>query len=357
MSAYGIVSDLHFHGWSAFSGTGSDGLNHRLSLLLQELHRAAKNVKAAGGRTLIVAGDVFHVRGQIAPSVLNPVRDTFHEIAGDGMSIFILAGNHDLEGRHSSRLGAAVTALELNGVATGITTIAEQTGIAYAGDSDPTRVTMIPWIENVEDLKAEILKYEGTIGDLVIHAPINGVIKGIPDCGLDPGWLQARRFRNIFAGHYHHHKNFGNGVYSIGAIAHHTWSDVGSKAGHLIVADNGEVTFHASHCPEFVELDSSMSETDMALAADGNYVRVRVATNDLAEIQGIREALIEAGARGVSIIPEPPKTTVSRTATSIKKGMTLEESVARFIDPTGTDATQAPLTNFCLDVLREAQAV
>ena len=94
---YGLCADLHLHGWSAFSDTTEHGTNSRLEILLSELLRCATEVIKNGGDTMIVAGDVFHVRGSIAPLVLNPVKDCFKGIIGMGVKVILLAGNHDAE--------------------------------------------------------------------------------------------------------------------------------------------------------------------------------------------------------------------------------------------------------------------
>lgn len=347
--SYGIVSDLHFHNWSAFSSTDQKGMNTRLGLLIKELHRAAKEIRDAGGDTLFVAGDVFHVRGQIAPSVLNPVIEAFAEISKT-LKVYILAGNHDLEGRNSNWLGSAVSALE----SPSVKTISDEEQVVSVGSAS---VGLIPWQDDLSRLKVKIIGLKDEVDDLIIHAPMNRVIKGIPDTGLDPDWLATLGYRNIYSGHYHNHKCFHDRVFSIGALAHHTWSDVGSKAGFILVSDSGEAAFRASHCPEFVEIDHGMSESDMALTADGNYVRVRLATSNLADVQEVREFLIEVGALGVNVIAEPARSTVSRAATSVKKGMTTAESVASYIDPTGTDASRAAVRDLCMDILKEAESV
>lgn len=331
---FGIVSDLHFHNWSAFSHTDSTGLNSRLAILLAEVERAASEVQKAGGTVLFVTGDVFHVRGSVAPSVLNPVRDLFRMITKVyALKVVILAGNHDLEGKHANRLGSAVTALELPDDHANIGVVTVSGNPCTMTLSDAT-IALVPWCDNQYELRGQI---EGTSGDiLLMHAPINNVIRGIPDTGLDPGWLHSLGRQAIFSGHYHNHKEFPGNVFSVGAIAHHSWSDIGTKAGFILVeASSGKtpnIKFFASHAPSFVDLDPDMGDAEMALAADGNYVRARVKTADQREVTAIREALLEAGARGVTLIPDATGKTVAREATSIKKGMTLAESVEGFID-------------------------
>lgn len=331
---FGVISDLHFHNWSAFAQTDSTGLNTRLAILLREVERAAEIVRSQGGNTLIISGDVFHVRGSVAPSVLNPVRDLLDSITNDfGMIVWILAGNHDIEGKHSTRLGSAVTALQMGGDAGRVYTVSENPTPITIGK---TPVWLVPWVDNIETLKSTLSTLESN-PILIMHAPLNGVIKGLPENGIDPAWIDdLNKYDLVLSGHYHNHKcHKGKNtlVYSVGAIAHHQWNDVGSKAGFVIVdTDKCTVDFHASHAPSFVDIDSDMSVIDMQLAADGNYVRARVASSDLKELNEVREALHSAGALGVTVIPEVTGKTVSRASTSIKGGMTLAASVEAFIE-------------------------
>lgn len=55
---YGVVSDQHAHNWNTFSHTLASGENSRLRIILDELLRAAQEVKDKGGDLLIDAGDV-----------------------------------------------------------------------------------------------------------------------------------------------------------------------------------------------------------------------------------------------------------------------------------------------------------
>lgn len=74
---YGVISDPHYHRWDAFATTNADGLNSRLEIQLDATKEAAKAMKAAGCKHMLVAGDTFHVRGAISPSVLHFVTETY----------------------------------------------------------------------------------------------------------------------------------------------------------------------------------------------------------------------------------------------------------------------------------------
>lgn len=343
---YAIVSDLHLHNWQAFATTQIDGMNSRLTGLISELFRAADELKSAGGNVMYVAGDVFHVRGSVAPSVLNPVMDVFKEIIAMGVEVRMISGNHDLEGKHSEKLGSAITALE--GI--GVNVCHERT--VFSDD----KVIMIPWREKLDELRADVIDLQKAMFsayDLIIHAPLNGVITGLPDHGLSTEEIAKWGFKRVFAGHYHNHKDMGQGVYSVGALAHHTWSDVNSKAGFVIVYPN-EVKWFKSHMPEFVDIGADMSELDAELAADGNYVRVKVNSDSkVADIENVREWLTKAGAKGVIVQPVKHSVNVrdSTITASITAGASLEKSVSDYISVTFDTSKSESINLGCQRIL------
>lgn len=352
MKPYILMADLHLHNWSAFASTTSDGVNTRLKALLDEIRRARDELANAGGNTMIIAGDVFHVRGSIAPSVLNPTLDLFRELT-KSINVVILAGNHDLEHKESNRLGSAITALE--GAGCKVINVFQQ------GLDACERVVMIPWMSKIEDLKtaiADAAAADPNPGecDLILHAPIDGVIPGLPDHGLSPDWLDKVGFRRVFSGHYHHHKTFpGTNVTSIGALAHHTWSDVKSKAGFLLVSDT-EVKWFKSHAPEFVEIDATTDPDDIPLVADGNYVRAKINTDKQKDIEELRVYLNDCGALGCTILAQKDVAAVARPAGSptVAAGASIEVSIGDFIK-SRAHPRAADLTAACLSILSEAQ--
>ncbi len=95
---YGVISDCHYHKWDAFSTTNAEGLNSRLEIQLEATKEAAIAMKKAGCKYMLVAGDTFHVRGTVSPSVLHYVTETYKWIINElDLTVVMLAGNHDLE--------------------------------------------------------------------------------------------------------------------------------------------------------------------------------------------------------------------------------------------------------------------
>jgi DNA repair exonuclease SbcCD nuclease subunit len=348
---YGLVSDTHHHLWSAFASVNDNGVNSRLQLLLDETVRCAHEVRKAGGDTIIHAGDLFHVRGSIAPSVLNPTLDCYDSLINDGFKIVINAGNHDLEGKTSARLSSAITALE------GIGCVAVNT--QEIGSRVVDRVILIPWIANVKDLQEVIISardacHDPSEVDLILHAPIDGVIPGLPNHGLTPDWLGILGFRSVYSGHYHHHKEFDHHVYSIGALSHHTWSDVGTKAGFLVVGKTGPKWFK-SHAPEFVEITADTDPDDIPMIVDGNYCRAVINSSKQKEVEELRQYLIGLGAKGVVILSQKEATVTKRDGATIKAGASLEVSVADFIKGQSY-ANPEKLAVLCQEILSETRS-
>ena len=336
---YGIISDTHCHNLTTFWATNSEGVNTRLEIILSEILRAAKETSEMGGTLLFHAGDIFHVRGTIAPSVLNPTLECFERVVEEYKVIpVLLCGNHDAEFRDANEVGSAISALE---------------GVGCKVINHPTvfcDFVLIPWIRDKEQflktLEEKAAEVKGKSFDLICHAPIDGALKRFTSAECfhpdDIKKAAGAGLNRVFAGHIHNHKQIeGEKMWSVGAIAHHNWGDIGTKAGFILVKDD-EVEFRASRAPEFVEITPDMSETDAMLASDGNYVRATVEDLDEADIKDFRYQLETAGAKGVTIINHKKPEEVA-TRIQIDSSESLESVVAKYVNKqiTGMPADKA----------------
>lgn len=352
MTPYGLTADLHAHAWSAFSKLGADGVNSRLTHILDEFTAHAKRAREQGARRLYIAGDVFHVRGAIRPSIFNPLRERLLAIAKElGLELIIMPGNHDLEGRETLRLGSAIEGLAGPGV-----TVTSETYISHED-----RVVMVPWHATREGLLAainaaadELLAARLSVADfdLILHTGINGVLIGMPDHGWAASELAALGFKRVFAGHYHNHKVFAFGetdgeVVSIGALTHQTWSDVDTEAGSLVVFED-RLEHRASTAPAFLDFDPERPLIDYR----GNYVRIRGIELEEDEIRTLRDALEEIGAEGIVVHAVSKSKTATRPGVSASKAVTMETSVADYIK-TSAPAHVEEVEREALDVLKE----
>lgn len=359
MSVFGIMSDTHNHNWHSFSQTTPDGINSRLEIILDETKRLAQEVKRRGGSTIYHCGDLFHVRGSVAPSVLNPTLQVYQEIINEGIDIRILAGNHDLESKTSKDISSAISAMGY---------IYDETNPSYCTVTNDSRlfyddkVAMIAWYENIAELLNKIEQVKQSLIEekekphqwtLMCHAPIDGVIYGLPEHGLTAQQLADFGFKNVFCGHYHNHKDLGQGVYSVGALTQNSWSDIGSKAGFVIV-DEGNVIWYESQAPKFVEITPDFDKKHLKDFVEGNYVRARVSLEHSSEINKLRSFLTnKCGAKGVQIISVRTAPTVRQSEIKVTAGDPVEKSVRDYIRTTGTDRYKE-LQNLCSEILTEA---
>jgi len=360
---FAVLSDLHAHNWSLFSHVRSDGVNNRLGIILSEMERAAAELKKAGGKVMVIAGDIFHVRGSIDPEVLNPTQDAIRKILDSGVSILAIPGNHDLKGKETSELGSAIQTLSQTFSEHGTFTVINEPRLITTDDG--YHLGFVPWHSNDEALLNDLGKLAGAVGngvdeiDVFIHAGIDGVLPGMPaGHGISDARLAQFGFRRIFAGHYHNHKVMPGGIVSIGATTHQTWGDVGTKAGFLLV-DHQNIKFMDSHAPKFIDV-SGRDEDEIKLQCDGNYIRFRGSQMTAEDMKDLKTFFETHGALGTSI-QVPPAQINQRTGQAVQNGktLTLAQSVAAFGDkmelPQHIDRNAVKTA--AADVLKAAESV
>ncbi|CDT53558.1 conserved hypothetical protein [Vibrio coralliirubri] len=352
---YGIASDSHLHNWGAFS-KDVGGLNSRLIEILRELKAAATSVKENGGTRLYHAGDLFHVRGSIAPSVLYPTIDAFTEISDMGVEIRFLAGNHDLETNDSSAISNGIESLR---TIKGVTVVSET---QFFPDD---QVVMIPWHNKAKDYLDEIGRVAEDLGEqtanytLMIHAPVDGVIEGLPSHGITAEALDKFGFNRVFSGHYHNHKELTETVCSVGATTHQTWGDIDSVAGYLMINDLDEIIHIRSTAPEFRDYDSAVITTEEEAKdfCEGHYVRVRLGTATQSQIEKMRSWLVdECKAEGVLIQAQPKGKVAEREGgATIEAGESINKSISEWLSKQKLDVKQEDVEISCESILREVE--
>lgn len=366
---YGLCADVHAHAWSLFStlvDDDGDMVNSRLKGIMDEFDRLCAASCAAGGSRVYIAGDVFHVRGNLRTSVLNYVMVRMRRSARQNdIQVRIMPGNHDLEDAEVTWLGNATMMLDDagdHGFEEQLIQIVQEP-MFFEDDM----VAVVPWHNTRAGLEKAIHEIGETINtcgsaladvDLHLHTGINGVIIGMPDHGWSPAELASFGFKRVFSGHYHNHKAFtmprvgsmeDTQIVSIGALTHQTWGDVNTKAGWLIVGDTFE--FNENAQPKFMDLDRADVEEYA-----GNYVRVRNADLDEQEIRDLKDALTNAGAAGVVVQTVPKNKIVTRNGSAPGKTVKVEASISDWIEQAEMENAEA-VEKAALDVLSEARSV
>lgn len=367
---YALCSDLHCHNWTLFSTLvqeDGDMVNSRLKTIMDEFDRACAEAKRNECERIYIAGDLFHVRGNLKTSVLNYVVYRMRRAARQNdIQVVIMPGNHDLEDREVTWLGNATMSLDDSGEGD----VEDQLirVISHPTFIEEDMVALVPWqstraglMQSIEDISETIIEHYDTPlcdVDLVLHTGINGVLIGMPDHGWAPSELAEFGFKRVFAGHYHNHKKFlpeyldrEVPIYSIGALTHQTWSDVGTTAGFLIVDDNAVNQFESA-APLFMDFDPKIALADYA----GHYVRIRGLSLDEADIKKLKGALEKRGAAGVVVHAVAKSKIVTRNGSSPSKSVRMEQSISDWIKASPI-ADESDVEREALDVLAEARGV
>lgn len=353
---YGVISDPHYHKWDSFSTTDADGLNSRLAIQLEATKEAAIAMKKAGCSHMLVAGDTFHVRGTVSPTVLNYVSDVYEWIVKDlGLSVAMLAGNHDLETNDSVYSANAAAALKSIGVQI---VCGRKPHSIKLGD---VTVHMVSWRNNhaelISDLKALRARLDGDLHDVVIHTAINKAIPTMPDVGIDAQELKDIGFRLVLSGHYHNHKEVIPGVISVGALTHQNWGDVGSLAGYMIVNPDGSFSHFETSAPKFVNLEDDVDDKQIR----GNYVRFRAVVENDEEGIKLQNVLKSMGAKGVvcNFIRKGSMMEGTASTSETSKIDSLGESVSAYckiVHDTDGGFDLTKLNALCQEILTEAES-
>lgn len=273
-----VASDTHFHDFNFGSYVTPEGINSRLKATIDEFERGADELEQQGGRDIVITGDLFHVRGLIDPMVFNPVMHMFERLSKRGFRVHAIPGNHDLAEETATEVGNsfhAFTAIPNFKVYYQATYLTMEGGVAV----------FFPWgrlhqtgISALADSLAVLPSQKITI---FCHEGLSGVISGV-NSTIDPSIFNLKEIKYVFSGHFHNHKRFDftcpNGtptVFSVGALTHQSFKDVGSLAGFLIV-NNDEVEHHPSQAPQFLDINFDLAGmlTEELEEYVGNFCRI-----------------------------------------------------------------------------------
>lgn len=291
------VSDIHFHAYKAHSSL-VDGVNSRLLHQVDAWKQAVGAGTAEGCRLMLVAGDVFEVRGSIRPSVYNRVSGLIVDALAAGFDIGMISGNHDME-----HLEAGESALDSwdylkhrNGSGTRRCRVFKHPAVhRMAG----YRVLGIPYMPDTEAFKKTFRKLSAAAGPdiTVIHQGVDSFNTGNepPSTGLTAEWLEDNNPGMVLCGHYHRPGLSKRGrVVNVGALVQHRFSDEGDDRGCWVLTGR-EAKFVRIESPRFVTF------RDGRESADYRGAFVRICAKNEEQARRFRKKAEAAGALSVAV--------------------------------------------------------
>jgi len=217
----GIFSDPHY-GVHRNSETW-----HKIAL--DHAKWAAEQFKLRGIQDIIIPGDIFHDRNDIAVNTLHVVTDVF-DILRD-FNIIITVGNHDAYYRDNSSVNSVSILRGWSNITVVDTLVVEPL--------QGKKIAFCPWGQDIN----EVPKCDLIVGHFEINSFKMNSFK-ICTNGLKSSDLTDRAFLTI-TGHFHHReeRKYENGtILYVGIPYQEDWGDFGTTKG-LYILDLSDLTY------------------------------------------------------------------------------------------------------------------
>lgn len=291
-----VTADWHFHPFKAFSRIGEDGVNSRLADIARAWGWCLEQAKNEGCEVMCVAGDLFHVRGQLKPSVVNVVLKCISDTVDRyGMPLVMVPGNHDMED-----FRGGPTAVDVFGGMPRVYVLRDRTieinGVKFLGIQ--YRQDVNEFLRVARELREEHDLQPGR-SVVLCHQGLDDVAEaGMPATGL-----YANKLRDIFgadvpvfSGHYHNPWRRGE-VVQVGAPIQHSFSSEGRRSGCWMY-DTKKGSWHIANVfsPRFVTLTKGKIE---AAWGEGDFIRIIAPDKKEADLAA--DFVLKRGAGGVTV--------------------------------------------------------
>ena len=280
-------------------------MNSRLFNILNGLCDMRDYAIHNGITHVINAGDVFHKRGNISVTAFNAVHKVLESFHRAGISMYIIAGNHD-------QVDASISPETSIHTFKDIACIFEKPQIlSIASGMDGVDLAFVPYskdksfvIEQIHELKLQLNSKQSI---LVAHVGITGgrVGSGMyimsDEYSLDD--LEYNKWKYVVLGHYHQPQRLADNVIYAGTPVQNSFGDEllddhegGGFNGFYVLDTNEEnsMQFVPIKAPRFItvkspgELDRSIKEY-----GENNFYRVKASTSDVEEIATMENVRVE----------------------------------------------------------------
>ncbi|ARW57038.1 recombination endonuclease [Synechococcus phage S-B64] len=227
-------------------------------------------IKVSKISTVIALGDTFDKRRSINFMSLNEAKEMwFNPLEDMGVSMHMLAGNHDIYYKNTLRVNAP---RELLGEYGNITVHDSPTTVNFGGRD----ILLLPWIcdDNRDRAFDEIAN--STADVCMGHLELNG-FEAHPGHVMESGMESSifSKFKKVFSGHYHMKSTKGNITY-LGNPYQLYWNDYGCKRGfHVFDTETLKTTFYRNPFDMFHKINYNAG-MDVPDNLQGTYVKLIV---------------------------------------------------------------------------------
>lgn len=237
----GLISDIHYHLWQAFSNDGGMSRLQEVSNVVQEfrLYCIANKIK-----TVCILGDIFEKRGTIDSVVYNKFASDLKSILNSGIEVYIIPGNHDQDLISNATWDNSLE--PLSNLSDSLHIISQPSVRWLDGHS----VFFAPYLHDHKELRRLIEEAECEYS--FIHAGIVGAKMIDSDYKVKEGLNVNGLKSKIFSGHLHTPHSVGCATY-LGSPLHHGFNDCDQEKGFVVLdLDSGKYERVPTHYPKFV---------------------------------------------------------------------------------------------------------
>lgn len=309
-------------------------------------------------KRVLCLGDLFENRTVINFKALYAFRKNFMErLREHGIHMDVIAGNHDLFYKNTSKISALK---ELLGHYMGEVTIYEDPTVVEYGD---LKVGLIPWInfENEADVHAFLKKCDANV--IGAHLELAGfeMYAGMPaHAGMDGSIFS--RFDMVLSGHYHT-KSTQDNIYYLGSQMEFFWNDCEDKKYfHVLDSENGKLTPVRNPITIFEKIYYDDTNTNYAVKKindlDEKYIKLIVVNKTKPkEFEKFVDRINSRKHLGLQILENFQDfvgTNVEDEKVSVEDTKSLLQT---YVDATDTDLDKERIKSIVLQLLVEAETM
>ena len=303
--------------------------------------------------TVLVLGDSFDRRKYINFYALQRSKEMFFDrLASMGISVHMLAGNHDTYFKNTNDVNSPDLLLKEYD---NINVIDEPTTIEVAG----TEICMMPWIcpENYQQ-SLDVMK--NTKAELCMgHFEIAGfaMYRGMESHdGLSKETFD--KFDMVFSGHYHHRSDDGH-IYYLGNPYELTWQDYNDPRGfHLFDLSTRKLEFITNPYTMFSRIEYNDKDQDPidldSLDLKDSYVKLIVVNKtDFYKFDKFIQKLYSKGCHDIKIVEDLSEFEDGEIGEEIN----LEDTISvltNYVDSVETDVDKEKIKTFMRTLYTEA---
>lgn len=266
-------------------------INSRLLDQYNALRHMADICKKENVEVLVIAGDIFHKRGNLPTETLYVAKKIITYFSQKlKIPVYILAGNHDQDSNSIKPLDNLVS---LEGENIYISSIPEEIEL-----NDNTILRMVPYRHNrsivLSEFKKSVSKEVDTI--LVSHIGVSGASLGkqvyVSSDDFSIKDINSKKYKFVALGHFHKPQNLTKNTFYCGSPVQMNFGEEGESHGFYI-GDTLEDTlvFYELPAPKFVTSTSTENAKEESLK--GNYVRLKCIAQSVGNIEKTENIRIE----------------------------------------------------------------